>query len=109
MNVQVIAAPDGRLLWISSALPGAIHDIRAAPTQGTLDALAEVGVQCWADKRYQVASPAVRVHRRNHGEQLSTGQRAVNVHYVGHRAPSPSADRATGAMTTRTEGIVHMS
>ncbi|MEU4498134.1 transposase family protein [Streptomyces sp. NPDC023998] len=32
MNVQVIADPAGRLLWASAALPGAVHDIRAART-----------------------------------------------------------------------------
>lgn len=30
MNVQVVAAPDGELLWVSGALPGAVHDTRAA-------------------------------------------------------------------------------
>lgn len=29
-NVQVVAAPDGELLWASAALPGATHDSRAA-------------------------------------------------------------------------------
>ncbi|WP_461088158.1 transposase family protein, partial [Streptomyces deserti] len=32
MNVQVIADPHGRLLWASPALPGAVHDIKAART-----------------------------------------------------------------------------
>ncbi|GAA4782351.1 hypothetical protein GCM10023329_35290 [Streptomyces sanyensis] len=30
MNVQVLADPFGRLLWASPALPGAVHDVRAA-------------------------------------------------------------------------------
>ena len=44
MNVQVIADPFGRLLWASTALPGAVHDIRAARTHGIIDALADAGV-----------------------------------------------------------------
>jgi DDE superfamily endonuclease len=29
-NVQVVAAPDGELLWVSAVLPGATHDVTAA-------------------------------------------------------------------------------
>ena len=32
MNVQLLADPSGRLLRASPALPGAVHDIRAALT-----------------------------------------------------------------------------
>ncbi|CAM5430598.1 hypothetical protein SHIRM173S_10582 [Streptomyces hirsutus] len=39
VNVQVLADPFGRLLWASPALPGAVHDIRAAREQGIVDAL----------------------------------------------------------------------
>jgi DDE superfamily endonuclease len=49
MNVQVIADPAGRLLCASPALPGAVHDIRAARTHGTIDALTEAGARCRAD------------------------------------------------------------
>jgi hypothetical protein len=49
MNVQVIADPHGKLLWASHALPGAVHDIRAARTHGIIDALTEAGLSCWAD------------------------------------------------------------
>ncbi len=31
VNVQVLADPAGRLLWVSDALPGAVHDLTAAP------------------------------------------------------------------------------
>lgn len=41
MNVQVLADPFGRLLWASPALPGAVHDIRAAREHGIVDALAQ--------------------------------------------------------------------
>lgn len=46
MNVQVIAEPFGRLLWASPALPGAVHDVRAAREHGIVDVLAEAGIKC---------------------------------------------------------------
>jgi hypothetical protein len=38
MNVQVLADPLGRLVWASPALPGAVHDVRAAREHGIIDA-----------------------------------------------------------------------
>lgn len=45
----VLTDPHGRLLWASPALPGAVHDIKAARTHGIIDALAEAELACWAD------------------------------------------------------------
>ena len=39
VNVQVIADPLGRLIWLSPALPGAVHDLKAARHHGILAAL----------------------------------------------------------------------
>jgi DDE superfamily endonuclease/Helix-turn-helix of DDE superfamily endonuclease len=78
MNVQVLADPFGRLLWVSPALPGAVHDIRAARTHGIIDALAVADVPCRADKAYQGAGGTVRVPYRGRWEKLSAGQQAVN-------------------------------
>ncbi len=61
MNVQVIADPFGRLLWASPALPGAVHDVRAAREHGIVNALAEAGIPCWADKGYRGAGGTVRI------------------------------------------------
>ena len=30
MNLPVISAPDGEILWVSGPLPGAVHDLTAA-------------------------------------------------------------------------------
>jgi len=49
MNVQVIALPQGRLMWASPALAGAIHDVRAAREHGIIEALTEAGITYWAD------------------------------------------------------------
>ncbi|GGO57284.1 IS5 family transposase [Streptomyces daqingensis] len=86
MNVQVIADPAGRLLWASPALPGAVHDIKAARTHGIIDALTEAGVECWADKGYRGAGGTVRVPYWGRWAKLSAGQQAVNRSHAKIRA-----------------------
>ena len=86
MNVQVIADPKGCLLWASPALAGAVHDIRAAPSHGIVDALAETGINCWADKGYQGAGGTVRLPYRGRWNSLSAGQHAVNRSHAKVRA-----------------------
>ncbi|MEV5703421.1 IS5-like element IS493 family transposase [Streptomyces violaceoruber] len=86
MNVQVIADPSGRLLWASPALPGAVHDVRAAREHGIIDTLATADVNCWADKGYQGAGGTVRVPYRGRWETLSAGQQAVNRSHAKIRA-----------------------
>ena len=78
MNVQVLADPFGRLLWASPVLPGAVHDVRAAREHGIVDALAEAGIPCWADKGYRGAGGTVRIPCWGRWETLSAGQQAVN-------------------------------
>ncbi|GGU57755.1 IS5 family transposase [Streptomyces daghestanicus] len=86
MNVQVLADPFGRLLWASPALPGAVHDVRAAREHGIVDALAEAGIACWADKGYRGARGTVRTPCWGRWETLSTGQQAVNRSHAKIRA-----------------------
>ncbi|PWI14476.1 IS5 family transposase [Streptomyces sp. Act143] len=86
MNVQVIAAPFGRLLWASPALPGAVHDIRAAREHGIVDALAQADFPCWADKGYRGAGGTVRTPRRGRWETLSADRKAVNRSHAKIRA-----------------------
>lgn len=78
MNVQVLADPSGRLLWASPALPGAVHDVRAAREHGVITTLTEAGITCWADKGYRGAGGTVRVPYWGRWDSLSTGQKAVN-------------------------------
>ena len=106
MNVQVITDPAGRLLWASPALPGAVHDIKAARSHGIIDALDEAGVECWADKGYQGAGGTIRVPYRGRWETLSAGQQAVNrshakirsAHRTGHGHPQDLATPAQAPM-----------
>ncbi|MBW8703353.1 hypothetical protein MBT84_27540 [Streptomyces sp. MBT84] len=86
MNVQIIADPHGRLLWASPALPGTVHDIKAARTHGIIQALTDAGLSCWADKGYQGAGGTVRVPFRGRWDRLSPGQRAVNRSHARIRA-----------------------
>ncbi|MEU5047425.1 IS5 family transposase [Streptomyces griseorubiginosus] len=86
MNVQVIADPKGRLLWASPALAGAVHDVRAAREHGIIDALAEAGINCWADKGYQGEGGTVRLPYRGRWDSLSAGQQGVNCSHAKIRA-----------------------
>ncbi|NJQ04589.1 transposase family protein [Streptomyces lonarensis] len=86
MNVQVLADPFGRLLWVSSALPGAVHDVRAARENGVVEALTEAGILCWADKGYRGAGGTVRTPYWGRWETLSAGQQAVNRSHAKIRA-----------------------
>lgn len=85
MNVQIIADPAGRLLWASPALPGAVHDIKAARTHGIIDALDRRGVlggQGLPRRRMGT----IRVPYRGRWETLSAGQQAVNRSHAKVRA-----------------------
>ena len=53
MNLQVIASPDGDILWVSGALPGSVHDKKAEWIWGVLDELEAAGLVTLADKGYQ--------------------------------------------------------
>jgi hypothetical protein len=53
MNLQVIASPDGDLLWVSGALPGSVHDKRAEWIWGVIAELEKEGLVTLADKGYQ--------------------------------------------------------
>jgi hypothetical protein len=53
MNLQVIASPDGSILWVSGALPGSVHDKKAERIWGVLHELEAAGLVTLADKGYQ--------------------------------------------------------
>ncbi|GAB3890337.1 hypothetical protein GCM10029964_061690 [Kibdelosporangium lantanae] len=74
MNLQVIASPDGTILWVSGDLPGSIHDTAAARIWAILSALRDAGLVALADKGY-------------HGYD-QTGQQVLTP-YKGATNPSP--------------------
>jgi DDE superfamily endonuclease/Helix-turn-helix of DDE superfamily endonuclease len=95
LNVQVIADPVGRLVWISPVLPGARHDMGAAREHGIIDALAEAGVRAVADTAYQGGGAAIRVPQRRRRidpdtgryRRLSHNQKQVNAAHARQRGP----------------------
>ena len=92
MNVQVLADPLGRLIWASPALPGAVHDLTAARTQGIITALTDAGVRVWADRGYLGAGGTVTVPYRGHWRNLTQGKRAVNRAHAKIRAVGEQAN-----------------
>ena len=95
VNVQVIADPAGRLVWISPTLPGARHDMGAAHEHRIIDALTEAGIDAVADTAYQGAGPTVRVPQRRCRLDPYTGrywplsetQKQVNAAHARQRGP----------------------
>jgi DDE superfamily endonuclease len=60
MTLQVIASPDGDILWVSGPLPGAVHDLTAARIWGILRELAASGLVVLADKGCHGAGDHIR-------------------------------------------------
>jgi hypothetical protein len=52
VNLQVIASPDGTILWVSGELPGSTHDTAAARIWNILAALEQAGLIALGDKGY---------------------------------------------------------
>ena len=100
LNVQVIADPAGRLVWISPPLPGARHDMGAAREHGIIDALTDAEIPAVADTAYQGAGPdgrgpAAAPPSRSRHRPLPA---AVAQPEGRQRRPRPpAADRASGS------------
>jgi hypothetical protein len=86
MNIQALTDPFGRLLWASPALPGAVHDVRAAREHGIIDTVAQPGAPCRADNGYRGAGGTVRIPHWARWDNLSAGQQAVNRSHAKIRA-----------------------
>ena len=88
MNLQVIASPDGDVLWVSGALPGSVHDKKAEWIWGVLDELERQGVIVLADKGYQGSTWAkVPYKGRNKPESQKEANRAhAKLRALGERA-----------------------
>jgi uncharacterized protein (DUF433 family) len=85
MNLQVISAPDGEILWVSGPLPGAVHDLTAARIWGILRELAASGLIVLADKGYAGAGEHVRIPYRGRGKPAS--QKDANRAHAQLRSP----------------------
>jgi hypothetical protein len=84
MNLQVIASPDGTILWVSGQLPGSTHDTATARIWNILAALRDAGLTALGDKGY-------------HGYD-DTGDHVITP-YKGHNKPqsqkTPTEPRQT--------------
>jgi hypothetical protein len=90
MNLQVIASPDGEILWVSGALPGSAHDLTAARIWGTLRELAAAGLIVLADKGYIGAGEHILTPYK--GRNKPASQKAANRAHAQLRAPGERAN-----------------
>ncbi|WP_327591585.1 transposase family protein [Streptomyces chartreusis] len=98
VNLQVITAPDGTLVWISAALPGRMHDLTAARRHRIIVTCIRLGIPILADKACQGAGDIVAVpHRRRPGKALTAKQKSVN---GGHSRLRWPVERAIARIKT---------
>jgi DDE superfamily endonuclease/Helix-turn-helix of DDE superfamily endonuclease len=90
MNLQVISAPDGTILWVSGPLPGSVHDLTAARIWGIVRELAAAGLITLGDKGYTGAGQHVLTPYRGRGKPES--QKAANQAHARLRAPGERAN-----------------
>jgi hypothetical protein len=89
MNLQVIASPDGDILWVSGALPGSVHDKKAEWIWGVLDELEAAGLIVLADKGYQGAAHAKDPYK---GKNKPESQKQANRAHAKLRSPGERAN-----------------
>lgn len=90
MNLQVIAGPDGQIVWVSGPVPGSIPDITAARNWGIIRALATTGMIILADKAYQGAGKHIITPYK--GKNKPFGQKQANRSHARLRGPGERAN-----------------
>jgi hypothetical protein len=89
MNLQVIAGPDGGILWVSGVLPGSVHDKKAEWIWGVLAELEAAGLVTLADKGYQGSRHAKIPYR---GKNKPESQKKANRAHAKLRSPGERAN-----------------
>jgi hypothetical protein len=89
MNLQVIATPAGDIVWVSGALPGATHDLKAARIWGILRELEAAGLIVLADKGYHGADEAITPYK---GKNKPESQKEANRAHAKLRGPGERAN-----------------
>jgi DDE superfamily endonuclease/Helix-turn-helix of DDE superfamily endonuclease len=88
VNLQVIAGDDGKLLWISPAVPGGTHDLKAAREHDIIDVCTQLDLEVLADKGYQGAGGTVITPiKRKPGNELCDKYKKSNKVHAALRAP----------------------
>ena len=96
MNLQVISAPDGEILWVSGPLPGAVHDLTAARIWGIIRELAAAGLITLADKGYHGVGDPVLTPYRGRNKPASQKPTGPTPSYaLLASAPTPSSRTGT--------------
>jgi len=95
MNLQVISAPDGEILWVSGPLPGAVHDLTAARIWGIIREMAALGLIVLADKGCHGAGDPVLTPCR--GRNKPASQKEAN---RAHAQLRPPGERANAQLKT---------
>lgn len=110
MNVQVIADPQGRLMWASPALAGAAHDVRAAREHGIIEALAEAGIAAGQTGATGVlAARSVSLTAADGtssppASRPSTGPTQISVHWSSRPLPPSSPGDSCASSAARRPG-----
>ena len=89
MNLQVIASPDGDILWVSGALPGSVHDKKAEWIWGVLAELEAAGLVVLAGKGYQGSTYARLPYK---GRNKPQSQKDANKAHAQLRSPGERAN-----------------
>ena len=89
MNLQIVATPDGDIVWVSGALPGATGDLTAARIWGILRQLEAAGLITLADKGYQGAGAPLITPYKGKGKPES--QKDANRAHARLRGPGERA------------------
>lgn len=93
VNLQVIASPDGTILWVSGQLPGSTHDTAAARIWDILAALRDAGLIALGDKGYHgYDETGQRVRTPYKGRDKPESRKEANRAHARLRGPGERAN-----------------
>ncbi|ATE53247.1 transposase family protein [Actinosynnema pretiosum] len=93
VNLQVIASPDGTILWVSGDLPGSTHDTAAARIWNILAALRQAELIALGDKGYHGYDETGRhVITPYKGRNKPESQKGTNRAHARLRGPGERAN-----------------
>jgi hypothetical protein len=99
MNLQVIASPDGGILWVSGALPGSVHDKKAEWIWGVLNELEAAGLVTLAIRATRAPRP--RGSRTRGRTSPTLGNRPISpTRNYGHPASARTPSSRPGTSWT---------
>jgi hypothetical protein len=106
VNLQVIASPDGAILWVSGQLPGSTHDTAAARIWNIVAALRDAGLIALGDKGYhgydETHQQVITRTREGRNRSLRQASTALTPGSAARRARQrPTQDLAHPAQTPR--------